>query len=411
MSSSVIIIETSDIGAGYTAGAVTDLGFEPVFICHLGNYQADTLKQIKEFKHIDMDTSSARSIVNAIRTHVENGLIAKPSAAITFLDSRLEVAIEVAELLGVVGIDLSVKDLKDKGFAWSKCPETMPPSLLISRNQISLDKISLFLQQNSRVIAKPCKAAGGLGFKVFDQGVTAKDIMAHMDRVQIPDFLSPDSWILQSYIQGEIVSLEGYIRQGEFFPLGFTGRKKVGNTETVCIFPDHSSLPSEGQKIARDFCEKLLRVTGVNNAYFHIELIVDSSGPYIMDANIGRLGGGGIGELLAFSYGRHPVEIFKHVLEVTLKLPESDIYLSQSPRTAISISYGAERSGYLHQISNMDGLRGFHTQILDQGQMVPAMGGDNWSWIGIATGWKEQIYDDLTKVKLLIDAEELNPCF
>ncbi len=96
----IIVVETSDIGARYSGNSIRNLGFEPVFLVEIKNYQSDTLKQIQEFDYFDINTTSVSEMLCFICAQV--WMI---EAVTTFLDSRLHLVVELAQALKVRGLD------------------------------------------------------------------------------------------------------------------------------------------------------------------------------------------------------------------------------------------------------------------------------------------------------------------
>jgi hypothetical protein len=70
--------------------------------------------------------------------------------------------------------------------------------------------------------------------------------------------------------------------------------------------------------------------------------------------------------------------------------------------STLGVMYGLERSEILDAVEIMEPLRSFHTQVLDGGGMVPAMGVNNWSWIGILAGRTDDVEADLPKIRMRV---------
>ena len=118
----LLLIDTSDVGAAYSAEAAKSLNLEPVFLANLNNYQGDTRRQILKYEHYDADTSSINSMLNAIR--VNN--ITEIAGVITTLDSKLNIAVDLAHHLQVRSIDKVVKNLVSKKNVATLIPEFSP---------------------------------------------------------------------------------------------------------------------------------------------------------------------------------------------------------------------------------------------------------------------------------------------
>ena len=130
----LLILETSDIGCKYTAEAARKLGFSPVFLADLRNYQADTLEQLRRETVLDVPTTDAQHLYKHLQHRGMTGI----AAVVTFLDSRLRVATELARLLNVSGHDPVCEKLKDKIWVQGLVPEYSPRTLRLS-SQTSSD--------------------------------------------------------------------------------------------------------------------------------------------------------------------------------------------------------------------------------------------------------------------------------
>ncbi|MBC7370632.1 MAG: hypothetical protein H7326_03650 [Bdellovibrionaceae bacterium] len=408
MKTKIILIETSDIGARYTAEAVRRLGHEPVFLVNLANYQGDTLQQIKQFEHYQVDTTSIEAMLNFIR--LQSWQIA---AVTTFLDSRLHLAIQMAQALNVRGLDPALLPFKDKAAVCKLGESFSPPSVSFSKHDIPLAEIESLRKSFPSIILKPRCTAGGIGAREFAASEPISEILGHLNSLEIPNHLQPTEWMAQAFVQGELVSAEGYVKNGVTTILGFTGRRKVGNTESWCGFPYEARMPVLSLADAQSKVVNLMDATGIQNAFFHIELMINAESAYIIDANLGRMGGGGIGEMFASSFGVTPSDIFVEVLKVTL-FPEKEmsIFWESAPQVSISVNYGIAREATLLSVTPVTiSSEIFSTRILDAGSIAPAMGTNNWAWIGIVGGLEAEVLQCLRDLRLMTDVGCLPVCF
>ncbi len=189
------------------------------------------------------------------------------------------------------------------------------------------------------VIFKPRCTAGGIGVCIVNAEQSVEIYSQHIQNLQIPNHLQPDEWMVQAYISGELVSLEGFVRNGEAQILGCTGRRKILNTESWAGFPYEHRLAVTTKNQAYEKVFDLIKASEIQNAFFHIELMVNQNEAFVIDANLGRLGGGGIGEILSSAYNASPVDIFTEVLKITL-FPEKEIgeFWNHQPQMSISVA-------------------------------------------------------------------------
>lgn len=406
MRKKILLIESSDVGAGYTARAVESLGFEPVFLCDLKAYAADPLAQISRYRHYDCDTETSKSVLGRI-DQLRLGNIA---GVISTADTRLKVALEVAMALRVPGLDPSVSNLKDKNWVAELIPEFSPASVSFSGRDIPHARIAALFELSQQVIVKPISGAGGFA-TIYLQGreeaaLLARKIAEH----RVPSYMGEERWIAQPVVKGELVSVEGFAVDGRPHVLGFSNRKKVGSTETAARFPVDGRLGAAAREQAVKACEVLVRRSGFANGYFHIEFMMTARDAFMIDANMGRVGGGAIAEQLALAYGLSPEQVFRHLLEVTL-FPDPELghpYVSK-PKETYAIFYGIQEAARLRRVRLPEGFRGFHTQILGDGAEVSALGANDWAWVGILSGLAPEVEAGIQQIRIETEKGELAP--
>lgn len=403
----LVLLESSDIGARYSAEAAKSLGFDPLFLLNLNSYYADPRAQIRCFEHIECDTTSVEWVLGAL-SQVDG-----VEAITTFADTRLMIAAEAARILQVRGIDNAVIRLKDKGAVAKLVPEFSPASLKFDSSDIPFGQIANLMREpgNSGVFVKLALGAGALGtftVKTFEEIELIPKKIKSMD---LPPHVADGGWIAQSFVCGSLVSIEGYCLSGEPRFLGFTSRRKVGATESAARFPIDKTLPVRIRDRAQAAVRTLIWRSGFRNGYFHIEFIINEQDCYLIDANMGRVGGGAIAEQLAISFGTSPLQVFKHILEITLfGKEESDLYTS-SPKESYAIFYGLDHRDRVQDVTVPLSPGCFHTQILDRGTEVPPMGENDWSWVGILAGPALEAEQAIQKTRVKTETGLYAPCY
>lgn len=413
----IAIIETSDVGARYTGLACRRLGYEPLFIFQKNNYQADTLNQIFEFTHIETQTNNAQQIAETLRQ--SSYLIALVT---TFLDSKLPVASELAQILNLPGLPMELLDLKDKNKVLQKAPHLFPSSLEFHRQNLNLQELKTFLHQHGTIILKPRLTAGGLGMQIVSSEQELLSSLENVKTFQAPPHLKADEWMAQAFKTGQLLSLEGYYHQGKIHFWGATGRRKVGNTESVAYFPhelqnekhlQHSTYLRMQKQVT-----ELMQAVNIQTAFFHIEFIVTENGAsYIIDPNIGRIGGGGLIEVLALVFNLSPIDVCEFILSLSLLNKEdTSSPLSQNIPfahliPASTLMYGSQHGGELNSVNLPNNFHFYHTQILNTGIQIPAMGTDNWAWVGILSLPTSLVNNLTTEMKITVNGEQESLCF
>lgn len=396
MKETIVILETSDVGATSTAMAVKNLGYLPLFLTKPGSYQGDTLDQLHEWPYVECDTTSVLEMVDVL-----SGLNRRIVGVFTALDSRLHVSIALAKSLGIKHIDDAVMSLKSKNQVCRIIPEFSPKNMEFDTKAISKEKLESFIGECERAIIKPEATAGGVGTFEVTPSSNLEDVLSEVRKCDFGTHLNSSKWLLQEFLQGSLYSYEGYVTKGQVHFLGVSSRKKIGQTESQVKFPVDFSLSKETLSRAKEAISILIQRSGFANGYFHIEFIATSRGPLIIDANMGRVGGGSIVQQLALSFHTDTVFVMEHIIKNSLFCDEpNESPFVFPPDLTFGLAYGAQKNTFLEEIYIPKNSNLLHTQLLNVGQLVPAMGDNNWSWIGIICGKDSDMNRHLTDIKL-----------
>lgn len=403
----LVLLETSDIGARYSGDAASRLGYDPVFMINPRNYQADTRAQLRNYRTVTCDTSRPDHVIAALgRAGIRN-----VAGIMTFLDSRLVPAFDLAERLNVNGPDPAVVILKDKGLVADLLGPHGPPTIRFHRSRIPFEAIREMIGEFGRVVLKPTQAAGGIGnFTITKENY--EKLETFVRHPGLPQDLDRGFWVVQGYVKGSLYSLEGYVEGGALTVLGFSGRRKIGLTESQINFPADNELNSEQRVLCRMRLEHLISKAGFTRGYVHVEFIVRGRDVEMIDANVGRLGGGSVGEQLADAFGIDPVEVYRHAIQCSIfpqMAPKSPYH--NAPVPTLGLLYGVHARGRFDELRLPTEMMARHTQILDTGQLIPEMGVNNWSWIGILSGRPTEVGAAIQRVRILKDGEWHSPCF
>ncbi|NJL25240.1 MAG: hypothetical protein HC902_08710 [Calothrix sp. SM1_5_4] len=166
----------------------------------------------------------------------------------------------------------------------------------------------------------------------------------------------------------------------------------------------------------RDQCRKgleyLISRTGFQRGYFHVEFIVHSRGAAIIDANVGRLGGGSVGEQIADSFDLDPIDVYQHTIQCSIFPNALNVAPYRSERVAtLGVLYGVQTRGVFEELMLPANMNARHTQILDTGQLVPEMGLNNWAWIGILSGRTPNVEEAIRRVRIRANGKWHSPCY
>ena len=221
-------------------------------------------------------------------------------------------------------------------------------------------------------------------------------------------------WLAQPLIKGDLVSLEGYVYAGRVHFLGFSSRNKIKNTESMCEFPWDNHLDSAAREHAKEAVQTLVARAQFKYGYFHVEFIFTQDQCFLIDANMGRIGGGGIAQQIALAFHLSPEQVFAHVIALTLFRGQGmieDLYQTLNLSAATAICYGIDEDAVLDSVSVPLKRTFLHTLILDSGATVPAMGKNNWSWVGIAVGSSATLVREVQQISMLTDQGAKKPYF
>jgi hypothetical protein len=305
--------------------------------------------------------------------------------------------------------------LKSKTFVAALVPEASPTTIGFQRHAVPHEALVELLGETGAIIVKPDAGAGAAGVFTIRSREELDAIDTRLARVvggaHAPRAVSGYELLAQAFVPGVLVSLEGFAAGGEVRVLGITDRQKIGATECRASFPIDDTLSTALRRRMDDAVRVLLSRAGFEDGYFHVEFIVDGERAWLIDANVGRLGGGPVGELLAFSFEVAPEDVYRHVLATSLGRDDGGDPYARPRRRAASVLYGLREGGTLLGVDlpSPSGTR--HTQILGAGARVTPMGTDDWSWVGILSGLPHDLARATASLRIRTAHGVETPCF
>ena len=151
-----------------------------------------------------------------------------------------------------------------------------------------------------RYVLKPVNGYGNRMIGVFDRG-ELEAARRHLD-------YEPEvRWMLEEFIAGPEFSINGQVRTGgevEIYGITEYRRCTVGGCHTVY---DHEFLcPTTHPRFQEllDFAVATMKATGLRRSPFHLEAIVDTRGPCVID--LGARLGGGLADLMSLAHPELP---------------------------------------------------------------------------------------------------------
>lgn len=398
----LIFLNTSDVAADPSGKAAQELGFDPVFFCN-PIFQADTLAEIQSFKHHFLSEISPKSI-RQLLTALEVKSIAGMTS--TLNENCLEYSREVSPQFGGASVDPALTKINDKGNLYKLIPEYSPKTVVFTAKNFPYDSLKTTLEKNPLII-KPA-----MGYS--SENVTILKNREDLDKFKASFTQSNDEFLAQTYIEGNLLLLEGYVENGKITFLGFAAENKLGNTETVFEFPVDDQVPDQHKNKAYETVTAIVERSGYENGYFHAQFIVNKDVLFVIDPNFGRIGGGGFGHILASAYGISPVQVYKHVIDIGLfkgKLLGESPYKAP-PVKSLGIHYGLPEKATLKKIHLPPTLTDcYHTQIIGNGEKVCPVGVSNWAWLGILVGRSDEVLNQIDRIEIETDSGRVRPKF
>ncbi|OTA21341.1 hypothetical protein Xbed_00570 [Xenorhabdus beddingii] len=401
----ILVVEASFLGVSYISQAISNLGYEPIFLTNYWSQEGDALIQLAKERAIFCETTEVEDIKRVVNCLGKDNI----AGLTTLLDSRLAIIAAANRELGLPGVSESVISLKDKSYVNELIPEYVPQSFSLEWGETPEVKIKEFLNSAGveKFIAKPSLTAGAIGTFTFDSFENLeRGIEPALNK--IPSYLEPNKYVIQEFFNGELISIEGYIYNSNIEFIGATKRFKYGNTEVKHQFPYQNEMGNDVYEKCKGVIRNLINRSGYDYGFFHIEFIVNGEDVRLIDANMGRPGGTNVMELIAFSYNIDPVKIFEHVISIAvLQKPviKNEFFTETSCQYMTGILYGQKETARLLKFE-LPNPKSSHHLAVNMGTIVPGLGESNWSAIGTLTGRPEDVFEDLENIKLITDKGE-----
>lgn len=404
------ILESSIIGAADLAQAAKEFDWKPIFLLNISNQEGEALCQIVKNTYIVCDTLDENDVISIIQRLSRKY---KPIGIITLLDSRLSIVSNVAKKLNLPGIDSEVSKLTNKNYVYSLIPKSTPQTMALYKTQVDVVAINNFINEcKNAIFCKPNIAAGAKGAFFAN---TVEKILAEIAHYQssLPKHIDTSCYLLQEYLSGQLVSFEGYVINKRIEFITVTGRLKIGNTETVDLIPFHKQLDQSIILYCQQIIKELVELSGFQLGFFHAEFIVNRNQAKLIDANMGRLGGGNITQVIADCFNINPLDYYKNYLQIAiLKKELIDPLLWKKPKFySFGISYGVKSSCRLLDIMVPDSLVNSHILAVNRGNEIEQIGKNNWSILATIYGHESSLLDEVNKINIITDKGNFSPVY
>ncbi|MFB8179236.1 acetyl-CoA carboxylase biotin carboxylase subunit family protein [Streptomyces sp. NPDC055966] len=397
----IIILGVNATSAKYVPQALRSAGFEPVFLADPDAFAGQAAQSLRGCSCVPVNIQDRAAVLRAL---ADDPSITDEAFAITGLyDEKFPLIAQIAATYDLHGPEPVAVRLASKGEVAALIPEFSPATIRFTDAEaarLAVDPAALTPAPDGYVL-KPAEQAGGRGATRLPQGAGPVDVWNAVAATG----LSQDGshpWVLQADIRGSLFSLEGYVTDGRIVFIDFSQRGRIAWTEVSNLLPADRRLPHGVEERCKAAVTALVERSGLAQGYFHCEFLVGGGRPYLIDANVGRLGGGAMVEQLALSHGLDPVEIIAHVLTLGLPAagtsPEPAYGRQGSGRSTLSYYYGLEGGGQVTSVSVPDDGRCLHTQVVPDGGRVGPVGTGDSVWVGMLTGFTSDVARDIENV-------------
>lgn len=388
----IVVVGVGCVSAKYLPGALRAAGYEPVFVADPSRYVGAPRAALESCTCLPADIADSDELMRALSR--DPHLLTDAVAISSPFDEVFPVTQRVADKLDLEHPAPVLAELSDKVTVAALVPEYSPWTVFIDPRAVP---DQLLADQPYPLLLKPALATGALGVCRFDPARSSPVELIRDSGITAP---LDQPWLAQQVIEGELVSLEGYIHDGALTIVGFSRRTRIGATEVSNLFPANGSLPAAVRERCTAAVSTLADRSGFRYGYVHSEFLATVDSAYLIDANMGRIGGAGIVEQIALAHRIDPADVVRHALLLPIDRDTSTpSYVPwDQARSTTSYWYGMRTSGVVQSVSVPPDSPCLHTQFALDGQHVPATGTSDYAWIGMFTGLTEDAERDITSI-------------
>lgn len=394
----LLIIGIGSVSLKYLARALARHGYQGLLLGRREGYSAQIAEHLADLEFHQVDSTSPTAIIDFIQNN--RGLFVDVVAVTSLFDEMFPLIETLAERFNWMSPGPIVAALSDKDAVLQCVREFSPPSLCFTRDQLpALDPVAV-RALGERLVVKPVLSSGGLGLKHLSAPTSVEALAAHLAD---SCFADDTKWLLQRELSGRLLSFEGYVDKGQLHPLGVSSRSRIGFTEVANKYPAQYALEPELVERGWACVRALVSRARYDYGYFHCEFIQCDASVYLVDANIGRIGGATLLEQIALAHDLDIEDLLAHVLLLPLlkhRLPPRLAQrINKARHATLGIWYGMPVSARLDQVS-LPTLLGKHTQFSADGHTVPCVGESDYAWVGMLSGLEHDVLEDIEQITL-----------
>lgn len=406
----MLILGIGCVSLKYLAQALQPYGYRPVVLARLAQFSEQIQSHFEDLEVHDVDIGSSAAVLAYLHDH---RVAFSDVVAITSLfDEQFPLVETLAAEFDWASPGHVVARLSQKNSVLSLIPEYSPPSVCFTSENLHCLDLSPLEAWGEKLVIKPALSSGGLGLGHL---TGREQLHQHLTEHLAQSGLGAETeWILQQEVSGRLLSYEGYVDAGWVRRLGISSRSRIGFTEVASRYPADDSLSQAIIARGWDCIESLIRRGDYQYGYFHCEFIQTDTSVYLVDANIGRIGGATVLEQVALAHHICPHQLLAHVLLLPLlrsRCPLSPCANARlEPLKTLGIWYGLPVAGNLEQL-RLAPVRGQHTQFAAEGSQVPGVGESDYAWVGMLSGLEEEVLLDIHGITLQTDKGVFQPAF
>lgn len=395
----IIIIGINPASAKYLPTSLRDVGYEPVFILDPEDFAGEARDALHSCACYPADIENRPGVLRMLAERPE---ITRGVDGITSLyDEKFPLTQDIARTYGLHHPEPAFARLAAKAEVLRLVPEYCPPTHVFAAQDWATADPAMVGARFDGVVLKPSVQAGAVGLSHLTSHDTPRTVRDSIAASGLRD-AQQQTWLLQARIAGRLISLEGYVREGEVRFIGFSVRGRIAATEVSNLFPGDHRLSERIRVRCAEAVTALVSRSGLRNGYFHCEFVATDDSAFLIDGNIGRLIGAAVIEQIALSHGLTPYEILSHVITLGLG---SEFATADPPylppdmaRPTMSFFYGLHGGGIVKSISVPPDTTCLHTQVTPDGVEVLPVGLNDEVWVGMFTGFLDEAVRDIDRI-------------
>ena len=407
----ILIVGINKVSIKYVCEAIRSAGFEPILSVDPSGFHGaaksvfDGVTCIPAFT--DKDALSAYLKSNPALVGVIHSIT-------TFFDELFPVVAAVAEAFGFNAPPAVFAKLSSKEFVGGLIPEHVPSESCVSLADVDFVIPWLTPGQQNDVVLKPSVGSGAVATTMLSLAADADPVSVIRSAILESGIDDPQSiaWIVQAHCVGDLVSMEGFAQEGRVVFLGLSRRDRVGFTEVANQFPADAQIAWPVRSKIEVAVLDLISRSAFDNGFFHCEFIATESTAYLIDANMGRLGGASIVEQIALAYDLAPAMVLQHVALLPLGLLDKPIQYRpvEACRQTLSYWYCLDHEAIVYDWE-IPAIASIHTPIANVGSLIQPIGTSDYAWIGMLTGYAEVVAREIDQVLVHTDRGPKSPVF